>query len=466
MLAWKDRKVLVLGLGETGLSMTRWLDRNGARVAAADTRLNPPHGRTLATQSPHVPVSTGPFRETDFADADAIAISPGIDRRQPIIAAAIRRGIPVVGDVEIFAQALSAESARRQLTRPHVIAITGSNGKSTVTSMTGEVLKASGLDVVVAGNIGLPVLDAMSEIGDATPLPHVFVLELSSFQLESTASLNADAATVLNITEDHLDRYDGIDEYAAAKARVFEGDGVQVLNRNDLRTMRMVRSGRECVTFGLDAPRNAKDWGLSREMALARGDSMLLPLEEMHVAGLHNAANALAALALGNAIGTSVPPMLDGLRRFQALPHRLAEVAQVGGVTFYDDSKGTNVGATVAALSGLKVPVVLIAGGDGKGQDFSPLAAPVRSRVRAVVLIGRDAPQIERAVGGFGVVVKHAKSMDEAVQMAYAESHEGDAVLLSPACASYDMFNSYVHRGQVFVAAVHALAAPGGERQP
>jgi UDP-N-acetylmuramoylalanine--D-glutamate ligase len=413
-----------------------------------------------------VPVSTGPFSERDFRRADVIAISPGIDRREPLIAAAVRRGIPVVGDVEIFAQSLEGIAARQSRARPRVIAITGSNGKSTVTSMTGEVLKASGVASVVAGNIGVPVLDALSESEDATALPDVFVLELSSFQLESTSSLDADAATVLNVTEDHLDRYAGINEYAAAKARVFEGNGVQVLNRNDSRSMHMARAARECVTFGLDAPRNGHEWGLVRENTLAQGDSMLLDVNELPVAGLHNAANALAALALGNAIGAPVAQMLNGLRRFQGLPHRLARVAQVRGVTFYDDSKGTNVGATVAALNGLTVPVVLIAGGDGKGQDFGPLAAPVRSRVRALVLIGRDASQIERAVAHSGVRIKHARTLEEAVQTAYRESIEGDVVLLSPACASYDMFKSYVHRAQVFVGAVHALAATEEGRQP
>jgi UDP-N-acetylmuramoylalanine--D-glutamate ligase len=311
----------------------------------------------------------------------------------------------------------------------------------------------------VAGNIGLPVLDALTEIEKGEAMPDVFVLELSSFQLESTSTLDADAATVLNVTEDHLDRYHGMDEYAAAKARVFAGAGVQVLNRQDARSMAMARSGGHAVTFGLDVPPDARDWGLSENAVLVRGSDMLMRVDELPVAGLHNAANALAALALGDAIGMRVTTMLEGLRRFRGLPHRLDQVAQVRGITFYDDSKGTNVGATVAALNGMTVPVVLIAGGDGKGQNFSPLAAAIASRARAVVLIGRDAPQIQHVLAGSGVRVLQASTLEDAVQAAYRESRTGDAVLLSPACASYDMFTSYVHRAQVFVAAVKALAA-------
>lgn len=459
MLDWKNRNVLVLGLGDTGLSMTRWLVRHGARVSVADSRSQPPHKRTLEAELPDVPISTGPFTEREFARADVIAISPGLDRREALIAGATRRGVPVVGDVELFAQALDDVASRQSRARPQVVAITGSNGKSTVTAMTGEVSRASGRATVVAGNIGLPVLDALTEIEKGEAMPDVFVLELSSFQLESTSTLDADAATVLNVTEDHLDRYHGMDEYAAAKARVFAGAGVQVLNRQDARSMAMARSGGHAVTFGLDVPPDARDWGLSENAVLVRGSDMLMRVDELPVAGLHNAANALAALALGDAIGMPVTSMLEGLRRFRGLPHRLDQVAQVRGITFYDDSKGTNVGATVAALNGMTVPVVLIAGGDGKGQNFSPLAAAIASRARAVVLIGRDAPQIQHVLAGSGVRVLQASTLEDAVQAAYRESRTGDAVLLSPACASYDMFTSYVHRAQVFVAAVKALAA-------
>jgi UDP-N-acetylmuramoylalanine--D-glutamate ligase len=305
----------------------------------------------------------------------------------------------------------------------------------------------------------VPVLDALTDIENGGELPDTVVLELSSFQLESTLNLNADAASVLNVTEDHLDRYEGMADYAAAKARVFQGDGVQVLNRDDAWSMQMACSTRRMSTFGLSAPIAEHEWGLHANSVLGRGAERLMPLGELEVAGLHNAANALGALALGDAIGLPTAAMLDGLRRFSGLPHRLEKVAEIGGVTFYNDSKGTNVGATVAALNGMTRPVVLIAGGDGKGQNFLPLASPVAARARAIVLIGRDAAQIESAVASAGVVRLHAHSLEEAVALAYRASTAGDAVLLSPACASYDMFRSYVHRGEVFVEAVRALAA-------
>lgn len=463
MLDFNGKKVLVLGLGDTGLSMTRWLVRHGAHVSVADSRDDPPHAATLSAELPDVPIGTGAFERSAFTHADAIAISPGVDRRDPLVADALRRGVPVLGDVEMFAQALPAVAGRTGAARPKVLAITGSNGKSTVTAMTGEVCRAAGLATVVAGNIGLPVLDALSGMEGGIALPDVFALELSSFQLESTSSLAADAATVLNVSEDHLDRYEGLADYAAAKARVFEGGGVQVLNRLDARTIGMAREGRRHTTFGLDAPRSGSEWGIAAS-ALAHGTQALMPVAELPVAGMHNAANALAALALGDAIGIPIAPMLEGLRRFKGLPHRLQKVAEIGGVAFYDDSKGTNVGATVAALNGMTTPVVLIAGGDGKGQDFAPLGPAVAARARAVVLIGRDAGAIERVLRAGTVPLLRAATLEEAVETAYRASASGDAVLLSPACASYDMFRSYVHRAQVFVQAVQALAKREGGR--
>jgi UDP-N-acetylmuramoylalanine--D-glutamate ligase len=266
----------------------------------------------------------------------------------------------------------------------------------------------------------------------------------------------------LNITEDHLDRYDGIDDYAAAKARIFAGDGVQVLNRQDARSLGMARAGRRIVTFGLDAPAAGDQWGITADSMLARGKESFLSLDELPVSGLHNASNALAALALADAIGCPAEGMASGLRQFRGLPHRAEKVAVIREVTFYDDSKGTNVGATTAALNGMTVPVVLIAGGDGKGQDFSPLASAVAEHVRAVVLIGRDADAIARVLAGVRVPLLRAGSMEDAVERAFGASTPGDAVLLSPACASYDMFQSYVHRGRVFVSAVRALAQREG----
>jgi UDP-N-acetylmuramoylalanine--D-glutamate ligase len=295
----------------------------------------------------------------------------------------------------------------------------------------------------------------------------LWVLEVSSFQLEVTASLAADAAAVLNVTEDHLDRYRGFDDYARAKARVFSGDGMQVLNRDDPRSLAMALPGRKTSTFGLDAPRRAEDWGLLKrdgEPWLAQGANALLASREMKLAGLHNAANALAALALCRALGLPLEPLLAALREFKGLPHRVELIGEADGVRWYDDSKGTNVGSTVAALAGLaqrETKVVLIAGGDGKGQDFSPLRDAVERSARALVLIGRDAPLIEAAVAGAGVPIRRAASMDQAVALAAQAARPGDAVLLSPACASFDMFRDYRHRGEVFRLAVErAIDAP------
>jgi UDP-N-acetylmuramoylalanine--D-glutamate ligase len=450
------KKVLVLGLGDTGLSMTRWLASHGAHVRVADSRGAPPHAGVLAGELPQVPLVTGTFREADFADADMIAVSPGIDRRTHPVADAARRGVPVVGDIELFAQAL-----RELASPPRVLAVTGSNGKSTVTAMTGEMCRAAGLAAAVAGNIGTPALEALALAERGTTMPDVFVLELSSFQLESTSNPGADAAAMLNLCADHMDRYSTLSDYAGAKSRIFSGGGAQVLNRDDAWSMKMAIPGRTVVTFGLGAPRGDAEWGISSTAGgrpvLAHGARELLAVEEMPVAGLHNAANALAALALARAIDLPEAPLVAALREFRGLPHRVQRVAEVRGVIFYDDSKGTNVGATVAALSGLSQPVVLISGGDGKGQDFAPLKVPVSARARAVVLIGRDAGVIAEALKGCGVPLARAHSMEEAVETAFQASRPGDAVLLSPACASFDMFRDYLHRAEVFVAAVRTI---------
>jgi UDP-N-acetylmuramoylalanine--D-glutamate ligase len=461
----KGRKVVVLGLGDTGLSMARWLARCGADVRVADSRSAPPHAATLARELPQVPLATGAFGEETLRGADLVAISPGLDRRVPPVADAIKRGVPVVGDVELFAQALKTLIPHpSSLIPPKVVAITGSNGKSTVTAMTGEILRTAGRRTVVAGNIGTPVLDALGAIEAGAPAPEVFVLELSSFQLESTSSLEPDAAAMLNLSEDHLDRYDSMDSYAAAKARVFTGNGVQVLNRDDRRSMGMQRPGRTHYTFGAGRPRSGNEWGIGTAHggdALARGSRSLMAVSELPLAGLHNAANALAAHALACAVGAPDEILPRALRSFRGLPHRMQQVAEHRGVLFLDDSKGTNVGATVAALSGMRRPVVLIAGGDGKGQDFTPLAPAVKQRARAVVLIGRDAERVARAIASSGVPVEHAAGMDEAVTTAFRASRKGDAVLLSPACASFDMFRNYEHRGEAFVAAVRRLEGSG-----
>lgn len=448
-----NKRVLVLGLGDTGLSALRWLRGKVASLSVADTRATPPGLELLHSELPEVAVHLGAFSREVFLNADLLVASPGVALAEPEIQAALQRGMQVVGDVELFARAIAGSRAK-------VVAITGSNGKSTVTSLAGHLCAASGLDTIVAGNIGLPVLDAMGEREQSGKMPDVWVLELSSFQLETTASLQADAATVLNISADHMDRYATLDDYAAAKARIFNGCKVQVLNRDDPMVMAMAQSGMEQQTFGLAAGSTPAEWGLLERDGrrwLARGHERLYAVDELPIAGLHNAANALAALALCRAIGLQYEPMLAALKTFKGLAHRVEFVATVNGRTFYDDSKGTNVGATAAALQGFTAPVVLIAGGDGKGQDFTPLRAAV-GNARAVVQIGRDGPQVEAAIAG-ACPVQRAESMEEAVRQAYALSQPGDVVLLSPACASWDMFRNYAHRAEMFIAAVHALEA-------
>jgi UDP-N-acetylmuramoylalanine--D-glutamate ligase len=448
--------------------MARWLARRGAAVRVADSRAAPPQAQALARELPEVPVATGGFTDATLAHADLVAVSPGIDRREAPLARALARGVPVVGDVEIFARELQALGSRLPPdSAPKVLAVTGSNGKSTVTAMAGAICRAAGRGTVVAGNIGLPVLDALVAVEAGAPAPEMYVLELSSFQLESTGTLEPAAAAMLNLTEDHLDRYDGLADYAAAKARVFNGGGVQVLNRDDRWSMGMARAGRTVYTFGRAAPRAGHEWGIAGGRGaggapvLAHGGAPLLPLSELGVRGLHNGTNALAAHALTCALGIPDAPAAAALAAFTGLPHRLQKVGESAGIAYYDDSKGTNVGATVAALTGMEQPVVLIAGGDGKGQDFTPLAAAVEGRARAVVLIGRDAPLIARALAGAGVRIERAAGMEDAVSAARALARPGDAVLLSPACASYDMFRNYIHRGEAYLAAVRAQAQGG-----
>jgi UDP-N-acetylmuramoylalanine--D-glutamate ligase len=452
-----NRRALVLGLGASGLSMARWLNARGASVRVADSREAPPFAAQLRGELPEVELRTGAFRSESFAGVDLIAISPGVPLAEPLVRAAAERGIDVVGDIELFAR------IRNEFPGNRVIAITGSNGKSTVTEMVGAMVRAAKIRSLVAGNIGLPILEALSEVDTGSRRrPDVFVLELSSFQLESTRSLNPDVAAVLNVSEDHLDRYSGMRDYANAKARIFLGDGIQVVNRQDDWTRGMIGPGRKVFTFGLDEPWNEGNWGLrdiDGELWLAEGRANLMKAAELKVAGLHNAANALAALALCRAIRLPYEPLLDALFKFEGLPHRVQKVAEVKWVAFYDDSKGTNVGATVAALMGMTCRIVLIAGGEGKGQDFSPLRDAVAKKARGVVLIGRDGDKIAAALKDSGVAIVHATSMRNAVRAGFSLAQPGDAVMLSPACASFDMFRNYEHRAEVFVEEVRALEA-------
>jgi UDP-N-acetylmuramoylalanine--D-glutamate ligase len=446
---WTGKTVLVLGLGDTGLSCVRWLAQKGARVRCADTRQAPPSLGAVRRSFPGVRVDLGPFRPESLAGVDAVAASPGVALREPILREALARGIEVVGDIEIFARevARAAPGAR-------VIGVTGTNGKSTVTTLAGAMARAAGRRTVVAGNIGLPVLDALGVSQDGSH-PEYYVIELSSYQLETTSSLACESAAMLNLTQDHLDRYDSMQGYADAKARIFRHCGTRVVNRDDAWSLGMSAGG--SVSFGLGAPRTDSEWGIAGGM-LMEGSVPIMAQREIPVAGLHNAANALAAHALMRSAGLGREPLARAIREFRGLAHRAERVAVARGVIFYDDSKGTNVGATVAALEGMREKAVLIAGGDGKGQDFGPLAPAVKAKALAVVLIGRDAPAVEAALAPTGVLLVHAATMDAAVEAGFALAQPGDAVLLSPACASFDMFTSYRHRGEVFAAAARALA--------
>jgi UDP-N-acetylmuramoylalanine--D-glutamate ligase len=456
---WENKSVLVLGLGDTGLSCLRWLAPRGARLRAADTREAPPALGAVRAGFPGVDVRLGRFDEALLAGVDTVAASPGVALREPVLRAAAARGIEIVGDVEIFARAVRdvAPGAR-------VLGITGTNGKSTVTALAGAMGRAAHFRTLVAGNIGLPVLDALARYRERTQgVPaesDLFVLELSSYQLETTSSLALDAAAMLNLSQDHLDRYDGLEDYARAKERIFRHAATRVVNRDDAWSRGM--GGDRPLSFGLGEPQGDDEWGLDRDRTmLRRGNEDLLPTGDVAMPGLHNAANALAAHALASSIGAPKPALARALREFKGLPHRVELVAEAAGVRFFDDSKGTNVGAAVAALEGFREPVVLIAGGEGKGQDFAPLAPAVKGRARAVVLIGRDAPTLAAALGATGIPVERAASMEEAVAVAFARAKAGDAVLLSPACASFDMFRNYGHRGDVFAEAARRVATGG-----
>ncbi len=454
MIDVRDRNVVVLGLGVTGLSAARWAVRHGASVRIADTREHPPAATQLAAELPQVPLACGAFGASTFAGADLIVISPGIAKDHPAIAAAVARGVELVGDVELFARALPPGQK--------VLAITGSNGKTTVATLTGALVRAAGLSVAVVGNIGVPVLDVLREHEQGAPWPDVFVIELSSFQLETTTRLKCVAAAVLNVSENHLDRYAGMAAYTAAKARIFAGAGEQVLNRDDARSMAMRLPGSVVQTFGAEVPESEQEWGLVAHNGatwLARGGALLIATRELALVGRHNALNALAALALTSLVARIDARVLAALAAFRGLPHRMERIAEIGGVLFVNDSKATTVAATLAALDGLDRAAVLIAGGDGKGQDFSPLRAAVATHCRAVVLIGRDAPALAAVLAGLEVPIESAHTLEPAIARAIARARTGDAVLLSPACASLDQFRDYTERGDRFRAAVAAHAA-------
>ena len=496
------QNILILGLGASGLAMARWCIRTGAaKVTVADTRQAPPQLAALQRELPQVHFVAGDFTAAlvDGQNYDAVYRSPGLslDAIAPILGAAVAGLVRVGGELSLYAAALEALKASRGYA-PTVLAITGTNGKTTVTSLTGQLVAHAGKSVAVAGNIGPTLLDTLAEHLDAGTLPDVWVLELSSFQLDAAGGFEPSAAVVLNVTQDHLDWHESMQAYAAAKAHIFGQQGVMVLNRDDAAVMAMLPQPvpaklqkphklqlRSHMTFGVDMPQRPGDFGLEEvngmvwlvraleadETRRKRGQEAdelhfqrLMPADALRIRGRHNASNALAALALCAAADCALGPVLYGLREYRGEPHRVEPIGILHGVEFFDDSKGTNVGATVAALQGLGAErkVVVVMGGEGKGQDFSPLAATVSRYARGVVLIGRDAPLIRDALASTGVPLVDAASMQAAVVQANRMAHSGDAVLMSPACASFDMFDNYEHRARVFCDAVKALALDAG----
>jgi len=444
---------VVVGLGKTGISCVRYLARRGVALRVTDSRAEPPGLAELKSVAGTVDLRLGGFDLSALDGASQVLMSPGVSLEEPIARRARALGIEVVGDIELFAREVHAP----------VVGITGTNGKSTVTTLVANMAEAAGRRVLAGGNLGKPALDLLAQAA-----PDLYVLELSSFQLETTDSLQLVGATVLNVSSDHRDRYASIEGYARAKARIFANAATLVLNVDDPLVAAMRREAVPTLTFS--TVHDGADFTLMRmgtagapasqgsQVYLARRGEPILDIARMKIGGLHNAANALAALALGEAAGLPLGAMKQALENFPGLAHRSALVAAVAGVRYINDSKGTNVGATLAAVAGHQEPLVIIAGGEGKGQDFTPLAAAFRDKVRAAVLIGADAPALEGALRGACPTVR-AASMQEAVETAAEIARAGDTVLLSPACASFDMFRDYAHRGEVFAAAVRALGA-------
>lgn len=442
-----DQFRIVVGLGKSGMSLVRYLARQGVPFAVADTRANPPELATLREQYPQVEVRCGDLDADFLCRAQELYVSPGLSLRVPALVEAAARGVRLSGDVDLFARHAKAP----------IVAITGSNAKSTVTTLVGDMAKAAGKRVAVGGNLGTPALDLLADDVE------LYVVELSSFQLETCERLNAEVATCLNVSEDHMDRYDGMADYHLAKHRIFRGAKQVVVNRADALSRPLIADNVPCWTFGINKP-DFKAFGLIEEDGerwLAFQFDKLMPARELKIRGAHNQSNALAALALGHAVGLPFEPMLQTLREFAGLAHRCQWVRERNGVNFYDDSKATNVGAALAAIEGLGADIdgklVLIAGGDGKGADFHDLRGPVAQHCRAVVLLGRDAELVSAAIGN-AVPKVRVNTLEEAVEHAADLALPGDAVLLSPACASLDMFKNYEERGRLFAKAVEELA--------
>lgn len=438
-------KTVIVGLGKTGLSCARYLHARHRRVTVIDSRNLPPEMSALRQLAPEIEIRVGGFDASVLEDAVEVVVSPGVSLREPLLQAAMRRELPIIGDIELFSRSANAP----------VIGITGTNGKSTVTTLVAHMANRAGKRAVAGGNLGRPALDLLTDA-----VPDLYVLELSSYQLETTQSLKLAAATILNVTPDHLDRYDDVQAYAKAKARILQHAKVAILNDDDELVRGMASARHQLITFSLRAESDATYTirPAGNDIELMRHGVPLIAMSKLKLTGLHNAANALASLATCEALGLDRAACVDALRDYAGLPHRSQWVADVNGIRYVDDSKGTNVGATLAAVAGMSGPLVVIAGGQAKGQDFAPLAGAFRGKVRHAVLLGQDAKQLAKALEQT-CPYTFATSMEEAVMQAAKTAKPGDTVLLSPACASLDMFRDYSHRGDVFAAAVRGLKA-------
>ena len=435
---------VVIGLGVTGLSCARYFQRCGIPFSVIDTRADAPGLAAFQREMPDVPVYAGVYPTDLVTGAGELVVSPGVALDAPVVAQARSAGVPIIGDIDLFMREAAAP----------VVGITGSNAKSTVTELVGQMARDAGLNVGVGGNLGTPALDLLD------PARALYVLELSSFQLERAGALNLEVATVLNVSPDHLDRHGSITQYHQAKHRIFRGCHKAVVNRDDPLTVPLVGPGVDVISWCMRTP-ELGGFGLDQvdgEEYLCHGFEHLLPSRELGLVGRHNVANALAALALGHAAGIPAASMVATLRRFAGLPHRCQPVAEIAGVRFVNDSKGTNIGATIAALNGMgeNRNILLIAGGQGKGADFAELRPAVAAHCKSLILLGEDAPLLEAALQDY-VPVFRVGSMEEAVATAAGQAAAGDCVLLSPACASFDMFAGYTHRGEVFTRAVQQL---------
>jgi UDP-N-acetylmuramoylalanine--D-glutamate ligase len=438
-----DGRTLVLGLGRTGLSVCRHLRRLGAQVEVSDSRAAPPGARQLKFELPEVQQHLGGFPETLDENVTQLVVSPGLSLDLPLIDAARQAGIDVIGDIELFARAADAP----------VIAVTGSNGKSTVVTLLALMLEYSGREAHTGGNLGTPALDLLT-----APTPQSYLLELSSFQLDLTYSLQLEVGTILNLSTDHIDRHGDMDRYAAAKARILHSCRCAVLNRDDARIAMLPVQDTRVITFGTDAPQSESEFGIGVAKGcrlLMHGERALMATDGLRIVGHHNELNVLAALAIAHALQLSEEATTEAAQSFVGLPHRTEWVAEAGGIAWFNDSKATNVGAAVAAITGMDRRLVLIAGGDAKGADLSGLREACEGRLRAAILLGRDADELASVLDGVAPI-RRVPGMGEAVDAAVSLAEQGDAVLLSPACASNDMFADYAERGRMFSEAVAA----------